>query len=114
MTIEQIEHNINNGFKYWHYSTMEETAIYDIPNPQHFGQYVGITDKEIAGTQSIYSLQALKGRSLPSSKFGAWIVDQVSPTVNGRSRLVTANLKGEQWINTWDLVCIFHDNCRSN
>lgn len=53
------------------------------------------------------NLKSLKGRSLPSVKHGAWIVDEVSKTIEGRSRLVTANLKGEQWVWTYKLVDMF-------
>lgn len=53
------------------------------------------------------NLQSLKGRSLPSRKHGAWIVDSISHDISGRSRLVTANLKGEQWIWTSSLVEMF-------
>lgn len=50
------------------------------------------------------NLQAMKGRSFPSKKYGAWVVDRVSETIDGRSRLVTADLKGEQWLWTQQLV----------
>ena len=50
------------------------------------------------------SLQHLVGRSLPSRKYGAWIVAEVRGNIDGRSRLVTGNLKGEQWLWTKSLV----------
>lgn len=50
------------------------------------------------------SVQRLVGRSLPSQKYGAWIVAEVRGNIEGRSRLVTANLKGEQWVWTRSLV----------
>lgn len=53
------------------------------------------------------NLESLKGRSIPSSKFGAWIVDQVSATMEVRSRLVTGDLKREQTISTQSLVNMF-------
>jgi len=49
-------------------------------------------------------LKSLCGRSLPSAKFGAWIVESVSDTIEGRSRLVSANLKAEIWMATSELV----------
>ena len=55
------------------------------------------------------SANQLVGRSLPSEKFGAWIVDRASETIDGRSRLVTANLKGEQWVWTRDLIDMFRE-----
>ena len=53
------------------------------------------------------SLHRMVGRSLPSLRFGAWIVDRVSDGIEGRSRLVTVDLKGEQWIWTRHLVEAF-------
>lgn len=53
------------------------------------------------------NLQSLKGRSFPSPKFGAWIVDHVSSTIDGRSRLLSANLKHEAWVWTSALVNAF-------
>lgn len=52
------------------------------------------------------SVQRLVGRSLPSTKYGAWIVAEVRGNIEGRSRLVTANLKGEQWVWTRSLVAM--------
>lgn len=51
-------------------------------------------------------LQQVVGRSLPSRKYGAWIVAEVSGNIEGRSRLVTGNLKGEQWVWTRSLVAM--------
>lgn len=53
-------------------------------------------------------LKSLLGRSLPSLKYGAWIVDKVSKTIQGRSRLVTGNLKGVQCVWTHELVEMFN------
>lgn len=53
------------------------------------------------------NLLSLKGRSLPSKRFGAWIVDRVSETIDGRSRLISASLKHEEWVWTRDLVEMF-------
>lgn len=53
------------------------------------------------------NLMLLKGRSLPSKRFGAWIVDRVSETIDGRSRLISASLRQEKWIWTRDLVGMF-------
>jgi len=50
------------------------------------------------------SLERLVGRSLPSRKYGAWIVAKVSGDIEGRSRLVTGDLKGEQCVWTRQLV----------
>lgn len=51
-----------------------------------------------------HDLQKLVGQTFPSRKNGCWIVDDVRGGINGRSRLVTANLKGEQWVWTRSLV----------
>lgn len=53
-----------------------------------------------------HSLQRMVGRSLPSKKYGAWIVAEVRGNIEGRSRLVTGNLKGEQWVWTRSLVAM--------
>ena len=55
---------------------------------------------------SAASLDQMVGRSLPSQKYGAWVVAEVRGNIEGRSRLVTANLKGEQWIWTRSLVAM--------
>lgn len=49
-------------------------------------------------------LQSLVGQSIPSVRFGAWIVDTVRGNIDGRSRLVSGNLMFEQWVWTRDLV----------
>lgn len=53
------------------------------------------------------NLQSLKGRSFPSPKFGAWIVDSVSHTIDGRSRLLSADMRREAWVYTSSLVHAF-------
>lgn len=54
-------------------------------------------------------VQRLVGRSLPSRKYGAWIVAEVRGNIEGRSRLVTGNLKGEQWVWTRELVAMLEE-----
>lgn len=49
-------------------------------------------------------LQNMVGCSLPSQKYGAWVVAEVRGNIEWRSRLVTGNLKGEQWVWTRSLV----------
>lgn len=38
----------------------------------------------------------LIGKSLPSAKYGAWIVNEVRGT---RARLLTGDMKGEMWMD---------------
>jgi hypothetical protein len=47
------------------------------------------------------SLHRLVGRSLPSHRHGAWIVDEVH---GERARLISANLRWDQWVRVTDLV----------
>lgn len=73
------------------------------------------TDIQIANDcDSGHSLQRMVGRSLPSQKYGAWIVAEVRGNIEGRSRLVTANLKGEQWVWTRSLVAMFTEHDAPN
>ena len=42
----------------------------------------------------------LIGKSLPSAKYGAWIVNEVR---GSRARLLTGDMKGEMWMDVTDL-----------
>jgi hypothetical protein len=59
-----------------------------------------------AASRASHSVQRMVGRSLPSRKYGAWVVAEVRGNIEGRSRLVTANLKGEQWVWTRQLAAM--------
>ena len=65
-----------------------------------------LNPKEMRGTGSV---QRMVGLSLPSRKFGAWIVAEVLGDIEGRSKLVTANLKGEQWVWTRSLMAMLDE-----
>jgi|SRR6185436_5722642 len=56
-----------------------------------------------------FNPSVLKGRSLPSRRFCCWIVNEVSGDINGRARLVTGDLKGEQWVWNRDLIQWFSE-----
>ena len=61
-----------------------------------------LSDKQTAPLGVVFS--DLLGRSLPSQKYGAWIVDEIR---GSRARLITANQKGEQWMDVETLKRIF-------
>jgi hypothetical protein len=57
-------------------------------------------DSQATHSAASGSLHCLVGRSLPSRRHGAWIVDEVR---GSRARLVTGDLRGEQWVWTNEL-----------
>lgn len=56
-----------------------------------------------------YDLKSMVGRSFPSKKVCCWVVTKVSGTIEGRSRLVSGNLRHETTVWTKDLVAMFQE-----